>query len=56
MAGMQPIVRYLILCEDVRYGPANPDQVTLIHLISTIRSQEQPPSHSTTASCASSSS
>ncbi|HZY90514.1 MAG TPA: hypothetical protein VFE78_37170 [Gemmataceae bacterium] len=43
MPGVQPVVRYLILCEDVQYGPANPDQVTLVRLVSTIRSQEQPP-------------
>jgi hypothetical protein len=40
---VHPTVRYLILCEDVQTDPDNPRRVTLVGLISAIRSLEQPP-------------
>src|SRR5438552_4490917 len=40
---VQPTVRYLIICEDVQTDPDNPRRVTLVGLISAIRSIEQPP-------------
>lgn len=43
MSQVHPTVRYLILCEDVQTGADNPHQVTLVGLISAIRSLEQPP-------------
>lgn len=43
MSQLHPTVRYLILCEDVQIDPENSRRVTLIGLISAIRSLEQPP-------------
>lgn len=40
---MLPTVRYLILCEDVQIDPDHPRRVSLVGLISTIRSLEEPP-------------
>jgi hypothetical protein len=42
MPELNPVVRYLILCEDVQTDPENPRRVTLSGLISAIRSLEQP--------------
>jgi hypothetical protein len=42
MSEVHPTVRYLIICEDVQTDPDNPHRVTLVGLISTIRSLEQP--------------
>ena len=42
MSQVHPTVRYLILCEDVQTHPANPHHVTLVGLISTIHSVEEP--------------
>ena len=39
----QPTVRYLIVCEDILTDPAVPQQVSLLNLVSSIRSQIQPP-------------
>jgi hypothetical protein len=36
--GLRPIVRYLILCEDVRLDPVGSGNVTLVRLINAIRS------------------
>jgi hypothetical protein len=41
MAELNPTVRYLILCEDVQTDSTNPQRVTLVGLISAIRSTEQ---------------
>jgi hypothetical protein len=38
-----PVVRYLILCEDVQIAPDNPHRVTLVDLISAIQGLELPP-------------
>jgi hypothetical protein len=43
MSQVHPTVRYLILCEDVQTDSDNPRRVTLVGLISAIRSLEQPP-------------
>jgi hypothetical protein len=43
MSQVLPTVRYLIVCEDVQTDPDNPRRVTLVGLISAIRSLEQPP-------------
>lgn len=43
MAGLLPVVRYLIACEDVRTDPANPRRVSLIHLVGRIRATSHPP-------------
>jgi hypothetical protein len=43
MSQVQPTIRYLVLCEDVQIDPSNPRRVTLVGLLSAIRSLEQPP-------------
>jgi hypothetical protein len=43
MTQTHPTVRYLILCEDVQTDPDNPRRISLVGLISAIRSLEQPP-------------
>lgn len=43
MSPVHPTVRYLIVCEDVQTDPDNPRWVTLVGLISAIRSLNQPP-------------
>jgi hypothetical protein len=42
MSQVHPTVRYLIVCDDVQTDPVNPRRVTLVGLISAIRSLEQP--------------
>ena len=43
MSGVHPVVRYLIACEDVRPDPNDPQKVTLLNLITNIRSERVPP-------------
>src|SRR5438445_8273904 len=43
MNGIVPIVRHLILCEDIRVDPTNPQQVSLVNLVSRIQSTSNPP-------------
>src|SRR5437016_4424839 len=43
MSEVHPTVRYLIVCEDVQTDPNNPRRVTLVSLLSAIRSLDQPP-------------
>ncbi|MCE9533062.1 MAG: hypothetical protein K8T89_18340 [Planctomycetes bacterium] len=43
MNEVYPVIRYLIVCEVVQTDPENPRRVTLVGLISAIRSLEQPP-------------
>ena len=43
MSQLHPVVRYLILCEDVQTDPSNPRRITLVGLLSAIRSVEVPP-------------
>lgn len=43
MAGVHPVVRYLIVCDDVVVDAVNPRKVTIVGLISAIRSVEDPP-------------
>jgi hypothetical protein len=42
MSEVHPTVRYLIVCEDVQTDPDNPRRVTLVGLISAIRSIDHP--------------
>jgi hypothetical protein len=39
-----PVVRSLILCEDIAADPRNPRRITLVNLINSIRSIDEPPS------------
>lgn len=39
MNGIQPVVRYLILCEDVQRDPDHPSRITLVGLLSRIISR-----------------
>ncbi len=43
MSEVLPIVRYMILCEDVQTDPDNPRRVTIVGLISAIQGLAQPP-------------
>jgi hypothetical protein len=43
MNGPSPTVRYLIACEDIQADPNNPHRISLVNVVSTIRSQGQPP-------------
>ncbi len=43
MASLLPVVRHMIVCEDIPIDPANPQRVTLVNLLSGIRSPSQPP-------------
>jgi hypothetical protein len=38
-----PVVRYTLLCEDLRLDPQNSRRVTIIGLVSNIRSLDEPP-------------
>jgi hypothetical protein len=38
-----PIVRYLILCDDVRTDQESPERVSLLGLVTALRSLGQPP-------------
>jgi hypothetical protein len=42
MSDITPVVRYLILCDDVQIDPDNPHRVSLVGLTSAIKSLEQP--------------
>jgi hypothetical protein len=42
MSPVHPVVRYLVVCEDVLTDPDHPRRITLVGLISAIRSLEQP--------------
>jgi hypothetical protein len=43
MSGLPPTVRYLIACEEILADPANLNRITLVALVSTIRSLAEPP-------------
>ena len=43
MADVAPVVRHLLVCEDLIRDPTNPQRVTLVNLIGHIRSPFQPP-------------
>jgi hypothetical protein len=43
MSQVHPVVRHLIVCEDVQTDPSNPRRITLVGLLSAIRSIESPP-------------
>jgi hypothetical protein len=40
---VKPVVRYMVLCDDIHLAPDNDRQVTIVNLISNIRSLENPP-------------
>ena len=40
---VNPLVRYMILCEDWSADPNNPARVSIVGLLSNIRSVDQPP-------------
>jgi hypothetical protein len=42
MSEVCPVVRYLVVCEDVQVDPGNPRRVSLIGLISTLISRNEP--------------
>ncbi len=39
---LPPVIRNLLLCEDIRTDPSNPRRVSLIGLLSSIQSYESP--------------
>jgi hypothetical protein len=43
MGGIHPVLRYLIACEDILTDRDHPRQVSLVNVISAIRSLETPP-------------
>lgn len=43
MVGVHPVVRYLIVCDDVVVDQVNPRKVTIVGLISTVLSNDDPP-------------
>jgi hypothetical protein len=43
MAGLLPVIRHMIVCKDIPIDPAHPQRVTLVNLLSGIRSPSQPP-------------
>lgn len=43
MADPLPVIRHMIVCEDIPIDPAHPRRVTLVNLLSSIRSRSQPP-------------
>jgi hypothetical protein len=43
MSDIVPTLRNLIACEDIRIDPASPRKASLLNLLSTIRSLEEPP-------------
>ena len=40
---VRPVVRYMVLCDDIHLTPENDRQVTIVNLVITIRSLESPP-------------
>jgi hypothetical protein len=42
MNGIPPVVRYFILCEEIRPDTENPDRWALVGVLSTIRPRQQP--------------
>jgi hypothetical protein len=43
MASLLPLVRHLLVCEDLVYDAANPQRVTIKNLLGNIRSVSHPP-------------
>jgi len=43
MNGLLPVVRCMVLCEDIRVDPGNPARVSLDGVLSNIRPQQSPP-------------
>lgn len=40
---LNPVVRYMLLCEDCRVDPADPRRVDIVGLLTNIRSLDDPP-------------
>ncbi len=43
MGGVPPVVRYVIVCKDVVVDSVNPQRITIVELISSIKSLDYPP-------------
>jgi hypothetical protein len=43
MASLLPVVRHLLISEDLIYDPVNPQRVTIKNLLGNVRSVSQPP-------------
>jgi hypothetical protein len=43
MNGLHPTVRYLIVCDDVVTEPGPPSHSSIIHLLTHLRSRQEPP-------------
>jgi hypothetical protein len=43
MNTVNPVVRYLIVCEDVQTDPEHPLRITIVGLLGSVRSLKQPP-------------
>src|SRR5262249_58753176 len=43
MNDVEPVVRHMLLCDDVQPDPQNPHKVNVLGLVSTIGSTEEPP-------------
>jgi hypothetical protein len=43
MASLLPVVRHLLVCEDLIYDSANPQRMTIKNLLGNIRSVSHPP-------------
>ena len=42
MNGVDPFIRHMLLCEDVRRDPNNPNKVDVLGLLSTVRAVGEP--------------
>lgn len=43
MNGVLPVVRYMVVCEDIVFGPGNPNRVTLQGCLWNLRPATNPP-------------
>jgi hypothetical protein len=43
MSDIEPVVRHMLLCDDVQRDPTDPHKVNVLGLVSTIRSSGEPP-------------
>lgn len=43
MEAIHPVVRHLIVCDDIQYDPNNPRRATLVNIVHAIHSLDQPP-------------
>jgi hypothetical protein len=40
---MHPVVRHLIVCDDIQFDPQNPRRATIVNLLQAIYALDQPP-------------